>query len=129
MCQCLLGGAELAIENAFATSNIRNIYEGIKIATGTTQSKSALLKSFSGQLITDKGKQMDRLKEHYSDLYIKPSVVSVSALAAIEQLSVLHELDEISTISELINVIDKLASGKAWVSDEIPFHLVSVSPS
>ena len=48
------------IENASATGNIRAMYEGIKAATGPTQSKSAPLKSSSGELIVDKGKQMER---------------------------------------------------------------------
>ena len=70
------------IENASATGNIRAMYEGIKVATGPTQSKSAPLKSSSGEVIIDKGKQMDRWKEHYSDLYTRTSEVSESALAA-----------------------------------------------
>ena len=69
------------IQNSFATGSIRAMYESIEIATGPTQSKSAFSISFSGELITDKGKQMDRWKEYYSNLYTKPSVFSVSALA------------------------------------------------
>ena len=112
------------IENASATGNIRAMYEGIKVATGPTQSKSAPLKSSSGELIIDKGKQMDRWKEHYSDLYTRTSEVSESALAAMEQLSVLHELDELPTISELNKAIDQIAPGKAPGSDEIPPDLI-----
>ena len=39
------------VENASATSNIRAMYEGIKVGTGPTQSKSVPLKSSSGELI------------------------------------------------------------------------------
>ncbi|XP_047500203.1 uncharacterized protein LOC125046469 [Penaeus chinensis] len=112
------------IENASATGNIRAMYEGIKTATGPTQIKSAPLKSSSGELIVDKGKQMDRWKEHYSALYSRQSTVSESALAAMEQLSVLHELDEMPTISEPSKAIDQLAPGKAPGSDEIPPDLI-----
>ncbi|XP_047486851.1 uncharacterized protein LOC125037704 [Penaeus chinensis] len=112
------------IENASATGNIRAMYEGIKTATGPTQIKSAPLKSSSGELIVDKGKQLDRWKEHYSVLYSRQSTVSESALAAMEQLSVLHELDEMPTISELSKAIDQLAPGKAPGSDEIPPDLI-----
>ena len=112
------------IENASATGNIRAMYEGIKTATGPTQSKSAPLKSSSGELIVDKGKQMERWKEHYSDLYSRQSTVSESALAAMEQLSILHELDEVPTISDLKKAIDQLAPGKAPGSDEIPPDLI-----
>ena len=112
------------IENASATGNIRAMYEGIKAATGPTQSKSAPLKSSSGELIVDKGEQMGRWKEHYSDLYSRQSTVSESALAAMGQLSTLHELDEVPTISDLKKAIDQLAPGKAPGSDEIPPELV-----
>ncbi|XP_047485879.1 uncharacterized protein LOC125036961 [Penaeus chinensis] len=108
------------IENASATGNIRAMYEGIKTATGPTQIKSAPLKSSSGELIVDKGKQLDRWKEHYSVLYSRQSSVSESALAAMEQLSVLHELDEMPTISELSKAIDQLAPGKAPGKGEVP---------
>ncbi|XP_047494975.1 uncharacterized protein LOC125043065 [Penaeus chinensis] len=117
------------IENASATGNIRAMYEGIKTATGPTQIKSAPLKSSSGELIVDKGKQLDRWKEHYSVLYSRQSSVSESALAAMEQLSVLHELDEMPTISELSKAIDQLAPGKAPGSDEIPPDLIKQSTS
>lgn len=112
------------IENASATGNIRAMYEGIKVATGPSQTKTAPLKSSSGEVIVDKGKQMDRWKEHYSELYSKPSVVSEPAFSAIEQLSVLHELDELPTISELEKAIDQLAPGKSPGSDEIPPDLI-----
>ena len=100
------------------------MYEGIKTATGPTQCKSAPLKSSSGELIIDKGKQMDRWKEHYSNLYSRPSTVSESALSAMEQFTVMHELDELPTLSELSKAIDQLAPGKAPGSDEIPPDLI-----
>ncbi|XP_047482493.1 uncharacterized protein LOC125034636 [Penaeus chinensis] len=81
------------IENASATGNIRAMYEGITTATGPTQIKSALLKSSSWRTYCGQGQ----------------STVSESALAAMEQLSVLHELDEMPTISELSKAIDQLA--------------------
>ena len=112
------------IENASATGNIRAMYEGIKTATGPSQCKSAPLKSSSGELIIDKGKQMDRWKEHYSNLYSRPSTVSESALSAMEQFTVMHELDELPTLSELSKAIDQLAPGKAPGSDEIPPDLI-----
>ncbi|XP_047490815.1 uncharacterized protein LOC125040304 [Penaeus chinensis] len=115
------------IENASATGNIRAMYEGSKTATGPTQIKSAPLKSSSGELIVDKGKQLNRWKEHYSVLYSRQSTVSESALAVMEQLSVLHELDEMPTISELSKAIDQLAPGKAPGSDEIPPDLIKQS--
>ena len=67
---------------------------------------------------------MDRWKEHLSDLYARTSTVSESALAAMEQLSILHELDDLPTVSELKKAVDQLAPGKAPGSDEIPPDLI-----
>ena len=65
--------------------------------------KSPPLKSSPGELIVAKGKQLDRWKEHYSDLYSRPSSVSESALTAMEELDDRHKLDEMPTIYELSN--------------------------
>ena len=59
------------IQTAAITGNIRGMYDGIKKALGPTQSKTASLKSSSGEIITDKGQQMERWVEHYSDLYFR----------------------------------------------------------
>ena len=42
------------IQTAAVTGNIRGMYEGIKKAVGPTQSKTAPLKSSSGEVITTK---------------------------------------------------------------------------
>jgi len=49
-----------SIQFAAAAGNIRGMYDGIKTALGPTQSKTATLKSTSGEVITDNGKQIDR---------------------------------------------------------------------
>ena len=46
------------IQTAAITGNIKGMYDGIKKALGPTQSKTAPLKSSSGEIITDKGQQM-----------------------------------------------------------------------
>ena len=43
------------IQPAAITGNIRGMYDGIKKALGPTQSKTAPLKSSSGEIVTDKG--------------------------------------------------------------------------
>ena len=48
------------IQTAADTGNIRVMYDGITKALGPTQSKTAPLKSISGEVITDKGKSMER---------------------------------------------------------------------
>lgn len=112
------------IQTAAATGNIKAMYDGIKRAVGPTQNKSAPLKSSTGEIIVDKGKQMERWEEHYANLYTRKSLVSQSALDAIEQLPIMHDLDALPTIEELNTAIDKLAAGKAPGSDEIPPDLI-----
>lgn len=112
------------IERAATAGNIRGMYDGIKKALGPVQSKTAPLKSSTGEIITDKGQQMERWVEHYSDLYSKENTVSDSALEAIERLPTMNELDAVPTVVELSKAIDSLASGKAPGSDGIPPDLI-----
>lgn len=63
------------IQTAADTGNIRGMYDGITKALGPTQSKTAPLKSISGEVITDKGKQMERWVEHYPELYSRENSV------------------------------------------------------
>ncbi|XP_076054514.1 uncharacterized protein LOC143033215 [Oratosquilla oratoria] len=100
------------------------MYEGIKTALGPPQCKTAPLKTTSGEVITDKGKQMDRWVEHYSELYSRENTVAPSALDAIEPLAIMEELDAEPTIAELYKAIDNLASGKAPDNDGIPPDLI-----
>ncbi|GCC20919.1 hypothetical protein chiPu_0019489 [Chiloscyllium punctatum] len=51
------------------TGNIRGVYKGIKKALGPAQSKTAPLKSSTGEVITNAGHQMERWVEQYSDVY------------------------------------------------------------
>ena len=101
------------IQTAAITGNIRGMYEGIKTAMGPIQNKTAPLKSTTGEIITDKGQQMERWVEHYSELYSRQNVVTTSALDAIKCLSVMGELDNEPTIDELSKAINNLASRKA----------------
>ncbi|XP_076052811.1 uncharacterized protein LOC143032227 [Oratosquilla oratoria] len=113
-----------SIQFAAVSGNIRGMYEGIKTALGPPQSKTAPLKTTSGEVITDKGKQMDRWVEHYSELYSRENTVAPSALDAIEPLAIMEELDAEPTITELCKAIDSLASGKAPGNDGIPPDLI-----
>ena len=87
---------------------------------GPVQNKTAPLKSSTGEVITDKGQQMERLVEHYSDLYSRQNVVTSAALDAIECLPTMEELNTEPTVEELSKAIDSLALG----SDGIPPDLV-----
>ena len=107
------------IQQAADTGNVKGMYEGIKKATGPSIRKTAPLKSESGEVITDKAKQLDRWVEHYSKLYSKENVVHQSALDAIDHLPLMPELDEAPSIDELSKAIDRLPLGKAPGKDGI----------
>jgi hypothetical protein len=109
-----------SMQEAADTGNIRGLYEGIKKATGPTVVKSAPLKSKTGEIITDRGKQLERWVEHYVDLYATQNVVTDNALDIISELPVMNELDEQPNIGELERAIDRLVCGKAPGPDGIP---------
>ena len=112
------------IQTAVDTGNIRGMYEGIKKATGPTQTKTAPLKSSSGVIIHDRGKQMERWVEHYSQLYSQENSVSDSAIDNIEAFTVMEELDEIPSLDELTKAIERLSSGKVPGNDGIPPEII-----
>ena len=112
------------IQLAAAMGNIRGMYDGIKKALGPMQSKMAPLKSTTGEVITDQGRQMERWVEHYSDLYSRENTVTPSALGAIRCMPIMEELNVEPTMDELSKVIDSLAAGKAPGSDSIPPDLI-----
>ena len=103
-------------QSAAITENIRGMYDGIKKALGPTLNKTAPLRSSTGEVITDRGHQLERWVEHCSDIYPRENIVSPSALDAVECL-----LTE-PTLEELSKAIDSLASGKAPGSDGIPLQ-------
>ena len=108
------------IQMAAEMGNIRGMYDGIKKALGPMQSKTAPLKSATGEVITDQGWQMERWVKHYSNLYCRENTVTPSALGAIKCMPIMEELDVEPTMDELGKVIDCLAAG----SDNIPPDLI-----
>ena len=112
------------IQMATATGNIRWMYDGIKKALGPMQSKMAPLKSATGEVITDQGRQMERWVEHYSDLYSRENTVTPSALGAIKCMPIMEELNVEPTVDKLSKVIDSLAAGKTPGSNSIPPDLI-----
>ena len=113
------------IQSAAITGNIRGMYDGIKKALGSTLNKTAPLRSSTGEVITDRGHQMERWVEHFSDIYSRENIVSPSALVAVECLPIMEELDTEPTLEELSKAINSLAAGKAPGSDRIPPDLLN----
>ena len=112
------------IQSVAITGNIRGMYDDIKKALGPTLNKTAPLRSSTGEVIKDRGHQLERWVEHYSDLYSRENTVSTSALDVVECLPTMEELDTERTLEELSKAIDSLASGKATGSDGIPPDLL-----
>ena len=106
------------------TGNIRGMFEGIKKATGPTQSKMDPLKSKTSKVITDSDKQMKRWVEHYLEIYVTENKVTEAALNIIAQLTLIEELDAEPTLDELEQVISCLTSGRALGSDGIPLEII-----
>ncbi|XP_049858189.1 craniofacial development protein 2-like [Schistocerca gregaria] len=72
-----------SIQKAADSGNVKAMYDGIKKAVGPTVRKTAPLKSKTGEVITDEGKQMERWVEHYLELYAAENEVSKDACDAI----------------------------------------------
>ncbi|CAE1314375.1 unnamed protein product [Acanthosepion pharaonis] len=99
------------------------MYAGIKTDTGSTPTKTAPLKSKTGEIITDQGKQLDRWVEHYLELYATQNVVTGATLDTLPSLPVMEELDSSPSAEELGNAINCFscgkASGKSWFPSEV----------
>jgi hypothetical protein len=105
------------------------MYNGIKKAMGPTKKVIAPLKSSAGDIIHDKGKQMERWVEYYSELYSRENNVTNNALNAIENLPCLTKLDEKPTETELKLALEKLTTGKAPGKDGIPAEVIKCGGS
>ena len=101
------------------------MYYGLKQALGTTQKKTAPLKSATWEVIQGREQQVERWVEHYTELYARENVVTEDALNAIASLPELEELGREPTIDELSEALDSLASGKAPGKDSIPAEVLN----
>jgi hypothetical protein len=100
------------IQTSADCGNTRAMYEGMKKALGSSVTKTALVKSTSGDLIKDRGEQMERCVEHYGELYSSENVVTDTAMENTTPLPTMKELDSPKTIEELSKAIDSLSCGK-----------------
>ncbi|KAL8561522.1 hypothetical protein ACOMHN_057216 [Nucella lapillus] len=76
--------------------NNRAMYEGMKNfkAFGPSAIKIAPLKSTTGEIITDRTKQMERWAEYYQELYSRETIVTDTAVENTCSLPVMEELDD-----------------------------------
>ena len=89
------------------------MYEGMKKAFGPSIVKTAPLKFTSGEIITDRAKQMERCAEHYQEVYPRETTVTDRAIENTPSLPAMEELDTPPTVEELRKPIDSLANNKA----------------
>ena len=115
------------IQASADSGNIRAMYDGMKKAFGPSAIKIAPLKTTSGDIITDRDKQMERWAEHYQELFSRRTIVTNVAIEGTPLLPKMDELDSPPTIEELRLAIESLSSGKAPGSDGIPPEVVKLA--
>ena len=98
--------------------------DGMKKAIGPSATNITPLKSTTGDIITDQGKQMERWAEHYKELYLRENTVTDSAVESTCTLPILEELDVPPSVEELSKAINSLACGKAPGKDGIPSEVI-----
>ena len=94
-------------------SNICAMHDGMTKAFGLCATRIAPLKSTTGDIINDWGKQMERWVEHYQELYSRESTVTDSAVRSTCTLNILEELDIPPAVEEQSKANNHLACGKA----------------
>ena len=85
--------------------------------SGPTSTKTAPLKTNSGEVITGQSKQLQRCVEHYLELYANQNVVTNADLNVLPSRPVMEELGNLPTMKE---TIDHLTCRKAPEKDGIP---------
>ena len=63
------------IQNAKDTGNAKGMYDGINKGTDPSATKTALLKTKTGEVIMDQNRQLECWVEHYLELYVTQNVV------------------------------------------------------
>ena len=101
------------IQTPAVFGHARRMCEGISTVTSPRSVMTAPLKANSGEVISDKSKQLQRWVEHYLELYSTQNIVTDAASNALLGLPVMEELDETPTLEELCKAIDILTCGKA----------------
>ena len=104
---------QITLRNSSSPSNA--IY-GRQSSTG-----SAPLKDAKGEpLITDKGKILERWKEHFDDVLNRPSTINQEAINRVPQIDVNQSMPVLPTLEEVNKAIASLSVDKAPDSDGIP---------
>ena len=117
--QRLLAEPVQKLQNAADTDNAKGMYNGVKEVTGLPAMRTTLLKTETGEVITDLNRQLECWMNCLK-MYATQNVVSDAALEALPLPLVMEELDSVPTVEELSKAINCFAGGKALGKDGIP---------
>ncbi|CAM2106825.1 unnamed protein product [Caretta caretta] len=112
------------IQICFEKGDLHGPYNGIKESLGPPCEKTGILKVKDGTILTDREKQLNRLTEHYKELYSKNAIICDTASAAIPQLLRMQELDQIPTLEDAEQAIKEITPTKATGNGQIPLELL-----
>ena len=82
------------------------MYDGIKVAFGPSAAQTVPLKSPAEDIITDRGKLMEKLAEYYQELHYRENFVTDAAVERSNLLSVMNKLNVSPSADEVLKLID-----------------------
>lgn len=117
------------IQEARNEGNLKEHFSLLQAALGPRISSIAPLKNKEGELIIDRGQQLERWREHYSELYSREALTAVhpELEQSLQSLPVLMELDAAPSVEELDQAIASLPNGKTPGSDGINGEVLRVN--
>ena len=81
------------------------MYDGIKVAFGPSAAQTVPLKSPAEDIITDRGKLMEKLAEYYQELHYRENFVTDAAVERSNLLPVMNKLNVPPSADEVLKVI------------------------
>ena len=104
--------------------DMKKFFDALKTVYGPQSSGTTLLLSADGtSLLTDKEAVLKRWAEHFDGVLNLPSFINDEPINRLPQMECNPLLDGLPTVSETVNAIKLLSSGKAPGSDAIPAEI------
>ena len=104
--------------------DMKKFFDALKTVYGPQSSGTTPLLSADGtSLLTDKEAILKRWAEHFDGVLNRPSSINDEATNRLPQVEYNPLLDELPTVSETVEAIKLLSSGKAPGSDAIPAEI------
>ena len=115
------------LQQFFEEHDSKSFFNALKEVYGPTAPARSPLRSADGCLLTDDGAVMDRWREHFQELFNRPSLADPDVVTRIPQHPVVNEMDDPPTVDEIRKAITHLRSGKAPGQDGIPPEIYKVA--